>query len=153
TGPPKQADVVFVHGLMGSAHKTWSHTSEPAAFWPNWLSEYGNIWMLGYPAELFWWLSSGASMALPDRARSVIDFLANHELGHKPLVLVTHSLGGLLVKAILRTAYDLNEPRWKRLLSSTRGIVFLGTPHTGSALATYANAIKGLGIAIDATQL
>src|SRR5262245_5802441 len=152
-GALKPADIVFVHGLMGSAPDTWAHAPDAAAFWPNWLSGYGNIWVVDYPADLFWWSSSGASMPLPERARSVIDLLVNHEIGTRPLVFVTHSLGGLLVKSILRAANDLNEAKWKRLLQNTRGIAFLGTPRTGAALGTLASALKIFGITCNATQL
>jgi hypothetical protein len=68
-------------------------------------------------------------------------------------VFVTHSLGGLLVKQMLRTAQDLNDARWKRILKNTRGVAFLGTPHTGSGLGSLAGALRVLGISTNATQL
>src|ERR1700684_1468736 len=89
-------DIIFVHGLNGSAADTWSWSADPDAFWPNWLSTHANIWVLDYPAALFWWASSGASMAIPERARSIIDLLLSHKLGDRPLIFVAHSLGGLL---------------------------------------------------------
>jgi pimeloyl-ACP methyl ester carboxylesterase len=150
-GPLRSADLVFVHGLMGSL-QTWSSSPE-RTFWPSWLSEHGNVWILNYPADAFWWASSGASMAFPERARSIIDLLVNHQLGRRPLVFVTHSLGGVLVKGMLRAANDLNEPNWKRLLQNTRGVAFLGTPHTGAALGTLADALRLLGTTINAAQL
>ena len=51
------------------------------------------------------------------------------KLGTKPTIFVAHSLGGLLVKSVLRAAHDTHEPKWKELLNNTREIVFLGTPH------------------------
>jgi pimeloyl-ACP methyl ester carboxylesterase len=153
-GPEKPADIVFVHGLMGSATQTWAPApASAAALWPNWLSAHANIWLLDYPADLFWWSSTGASMALPERARSVIDLLANHQLGLRPLIFVTHSLGGLLAKAVLRAAQDFNQPSWKRLLANTRGVVFLGTPHTGASLGTLASVLRSLGITVNAIQI
>ena len=152
-GPERPADLIFVHGLMGSAANTWCAAPGVENFWPKWLTLHANIWVVDYPADLFWWASSGASMALPERARSVLDLLVNHRLGRRPLVFVTHSLGGLLVKQMLRTAQDLNDPNWKRLLQNTRGVVFLGTPHTGAALGTLAGLLKGFGISSNATQL
>jgi hypothetical protein len=147
------ADVIFVHGLMGSAAQSWAPSGVKGASWLNWLSEQYNVFVLDYPAELFWWSSSGASMALPERARSVIDLLASYDLGRKPTVFIVHSLGGLLVKALLRAAHDLNDSDWKRLLANTRGVVFLGTPHTGAGLGVLADALRLFGVSSNATQL
>ena len=107
-----------------------------------------------YPADLLWWSSSGASMAIPDRARSVIDLLVNAGIGQtRSVIFITHSLGGLLVKAILRMANDSMDSDWNKLLSNTRGVVFLATPHRGSYVASIASLGKILGISVNATQL
>ena len=152
-GPAKKTDLVFIHGLQGSAAQTWSATSDRSSFWPTWLSSYANVWVLEYPADVFWWAAAGADMALPERARSVADLIVNHELGTRPTIFVAHSLGGLLVKSVLRAAHDTHEPKWKELLNNTRGIVFLGTPHTGAGLGTLADALRIVGITKNASQL
>ena len=150
----RSVDIVFVHGLMGSAASTWAHSGGAEAYWPLWLSKHANIWVVDYPAELFWWNSSGAGMELPDRARSVLDYLVNFGVGQRPIIFITHSLGGLLVKAMLRAANDSKNRNWKRLLQSTKGIVFLGTPHTGASLGTLAELLKRVfGLSVNATQL
>ena len=56
----------------------------------------------------------------------------------RPLIFVAHSLGGLLVKAALVYSAEIYGMRSKHLRSifiSTYGILFLGTPHTGSSTA------------------
>ena len=83
-------------------------------------------------------------MSLPDRARSVLDYLINSGLGKRRLLFVTHSLGGLLVKQLLRTAYEFQQPEWKALAENTKGVMFLSTPHQGSDLANVASAFKTL---------
>lgn len=143
-------DIVFVHGLMGSAQETWAHDKEASAFWPKWLSNLADIWIVDYPADLFWWTNTG--MALPERAKSVIDALANYGLGSKPIVWITHSLGGLLVKSMLRAAHELNNPNWEPIVRQTRGVVFLGTPHTGASLGTLADVLRRL-TSVNASQL
>lgn len=115
-------DIVFVHGLMGSARNTWACDEQLSSFWPAWLSDLGDVWIVDYPADLFWWSNTG--MALPERARSVVDVLANYRLGSKPILWITHSLGGLLVKLILRAANELNNPKWEPLARQTRGVAF-----------------------------
>jgi pimeloyl-ACP methyl ester carboxylesterase len=93
-------------------------------------------------------------MELPDRARSVLDYLVNFGLGQRPIIFITHSLGGLLVKAMLRAANDSKTLNWKRLLVSTRGIVFLGTPHTGASQGSLAELQKrAFGVSVNTAQL
>jgi pimeloyl-ACP methyl ester carboxylesterase len=148
-----QTDIVFVHGLTGSATTTWSLESGARTLWPRWFSPFGYVWILDYPADLFWWAGSGASMPLPERARSVLDLLVNYGIGNRPLIFIAHSLGGLLVKAMLRAAQDFKNPEWERLLGNTKGVAFLATPHAGAALGTIAEALRSLGISKNATQL
>jgi hypothetical protein len=58
-----------------------------------------------------------------------------------PIVFVCHSFGGLVVKKLVmkaRAGRDLNEVKGA-FLDRIAGVVFLATPHDGSALATLAN--------------
>ncbi|MBW4623981.1 MAG: hypothetical protein KME49_00285 [Brasilonema octagenarum HA4186-MV1] len=131
----RRGDVVFVHGLGGHALKTW-HPEEKLDknSWLYWLGEDitdVGIWTFGYKAEFSGW--KGKAMPRFDQARSLRKLLENEQLGEdKPLVFVTHSLGGLLVKEVLRNAdtYDRRE-----FINKIKGIVFLATPHNGSHLA------------------
>lgn len=45
---------------------------------------------------------------------------------------VAHSLGGLLVKEALRRSESSEEAEFKDIVKSTKGVIFLGTPHRGS---------------------
>ncbi len=47
---------------------------------------------------------------------------------------------------MLRHAIDYNDPRWKNIVDRTGGIVFLSTPHSGAALASWTNYINIAGI-------
>ena len=137
-------DIVFVHGLGGDANSTWSPPGASDAFWPPWLAEDLSdvrVSTLGYPAEATRWTSQGTGMALPDRAASVADFLSAHRLGGSPIVFVAHSLGGLLVKQLLRISEELNIANVQPFHRHTKAVVFLATPHSGSDLATFAQAL------------
>jgi len=143
--PDRWGDVIFVHGLGGHARGTW-HPQEKHNddnFWPTWL---GNdlkdvgIWSLGYEVEPFKW--KGNSMPLTDRATNILDLLDSYGIGDRPLIFITHSLGGLLVKQMLRNARDY--VKWNAIASQTRGIVFLSTPHSGSDMASWIQHIGGL---------
>jgi hypothetical protein len=50
------ADLIFVHGLGGTSHSTWSWQHNPDHFWPLWIPQDAElsrirIFTLGYPAS------------------------------------------------------------------------------------------------------
>jgi len=144
-------DVIFVHGLGGDARGTWHPhgKSSDNDFWPAWLGEELSdmgIWSLGYEVEPFKW--KGNTMPLVDRATNTLAVLDSHEIGVRPLIFITHSLGGLLVKQMLRHAWDYGTPEWKLIVEQTRGVVFLSTPHSGSNMA---NWVKYIGVILQAS--
>ncbi|WAN69851.1 hypothetical protein BJP36_37800 [Moorena producens JHB] len=147
--PLPSADVVFVHGLGGNAISTWhpKGKQDDDDFWPVWLGndQLGlNIWSFGYDAEGTHW-KNNSSMPLFDQASNLLDCLDIHDLGKRPLVFITHSLGGLLVKKMLSSALTFQK---QAILKQTKGIVFLATPHTGSHLA---NLIDNIGVLAQTT--
>jgi pimeloyl-ACP methyl ester carboxylesterase len=138
--PDRTGDIVFVHGLRGNAREYWQHDSRPETFWPEWLAKEKDlpgvsIWSLGYDAAAFEW--AGGAMPLYVRATNALDLLSLSNIGDVPIVFVTHSLGGLLVKQMLRNAKELKQPRYKSIADKTSGLVFISTPHSGSDLANY----------------
>lgn len=139
--PPK-LDVIFVHGLGGDGLTTWTRRGSND-FWPEWLAEDlppVRVWSLTYPASATKWTTRGEGMALPDRAANLIDALRCHGVGDRPIVFICHSLGGLIVKQILRHSTELEISEWASISRSTLGVAFLATPHAGSSLATFARA-------------
>lgn len=82
-------------------------------------------------------------MAIQDRAINVLAQLQNNGIGNRPVCFVTHSMGGLLVKEMLLHAAE-GHTNFASFASSTRGVVFLSTPHTGSGLARTVDALKTL---------
>ena len=50
--------------------------------------------------------------------------------GHRPIIFIAHSLGGLVVKQALIIVHS--QAGFSDILVSTRAILFLGTPHKGS---------------------
>jgi hypothetical protein len=136
-------DVIFVHGLEGDARGTWHPAGRPEAFWPAWLGEElpgVGIWSLGYELHASAWL--GGTMPLADRATETLHLLETHGIGARPLVFVTHSFGGLLVKQMLRHARDFGQPGWQAIAGQTKGVVFLSTPHSGSNVANWARYVR-----------
>ena len=52
----------------------------------------------------------------------------------RPLLLVAHSLGGLVVKEALRKSRDCEwvKPHLHNIVRSILGVLFFGTPHHGA---------------------
>ncbi|NER26790.1 MAG: alpha/beta hydrolase [Symploca sp. SIO1C4] len=121
-------DVIFVHGLDGNARSTWHPKGrvDDDDFWPNWLGQELpdlGIWSLSYKVEPFKW--KGETMPLVDRATNTLAILDINKIGNRPLIFITHSLGGLLVKQMLRHGLDYGSPRWKPIVEQTKGVIFL----------------------------
>ena len=153
--PNRRGDVVFVHGLNGDAHATWQPEGQPDRFWPDWIGEDlpdVGVWSVGYSVDAFAW--KGSTMPLADRAVNILVSLNTHDLGTKrPVVFITHSLGGLLLKEMLRKATDGSVPEGETLAKNTKGIVFLSTPHAGSNLANFIGYLKFLLPSVSVQEL
>ena len=74
-------------------------------------------------------------MDMFERAGNALEQFAGNGIGERPIVFVTHSLGGILTKMILRKSCEAEDEDWRRISEATRLVVFLSTPHTGAALA------------------
>lgn len=144
--PAPRADVVFVHGIRppwGKPELDWTASgTDPAELWPEWLSDdiAGlRVALLTYDADLSRW--RGTAMHIEDRALNVLAALQVEGIGQRPLIFVTHSLGGLLVKALIRKSQSRTDA-YGGVATACRGVVFLATPHSGSALADIVKALK-----------
>ncbi|MEO9789808.1 MAG: hypothetical protein ABJF67_19685 [Aurantimonas coralicida] len=131
-----------MHGITGHFEKTWQSNGKPQEFWPDWLyddlPEGVAIWSLGYPARGTDWMP-GSSLALPDRAANLLPrLLAEPGLQQGNIVFVAHSLGGLVVEQILRNAEisGRHDSSAADFLDRVRGVAFIGTPHSGSDIAS-----------------
>lgn len=137
-------EVVFVHGLEGHAINTW--TTPSGVFWPSeWFgpdlskslgpSHPVRVWTFGFRNHA---LRFFFSMSARDRAATLAHDLACIEK-RGPVVLVTHSMGGIIAKHLLDLRSDLG----------VAGVVFLGTPHSGTLYATF---LWSLGLAGHAVK-
>lgn len=141
-------DVVFVHGLGDGSWNAWRASN--GFFWPESLAEeFADVqfWTLGYAAAMFWF--SGSGMTLPDRASNLLQFFIDKGFGRRPVIFICHSLGGLVVKSLLRQSNTNGVGTLEPLAKCTQGVVFIATPHAGADLATVA---KALGLAGSATK-
>jgi pimeloyl-ACP methyl ester carboxylesterase len=127
-------EIIFIHGLNGDPITSWGF-DEPA--WTPWIiSRFPNarIWSLRYRIRWSWW--NGGSIALADRAISVLATIDGQLVDKTPIVLICHSYGGLLAKQMLRSGHERGS-EYERLVGRIAGVVFLGTPHNGAAIAGF----------------
>ncbi len=141
---PDAMHVIFVHGLGGEARSTWMHNpKDDKALWPNWIGEdIGcHVWVAGYAATPSGW--TGEAMHLVDLGEAFFAALeAESTFQGNKLVLIGHSLGGLVIKSGMTQAASLGDPRRVALLDTVAGVVFVATPHQGSSLATLAHKLR-----------
>jgi len=129
-----QAHIVFVHGLRSAAFDAWAQDkSDAQTFWPAWLAQderlkqrRAAVWTYGYDASPT--VYQGKPEALGRTAHTFFQHLEMKGLLGRPVVVVAHSLGGLVTKAMLRKLSDLNH----KARTDFHGLVFFGTPHLGS---------------------
>ncbi len=139
----RELDVVFVHGLGGHFNDTWATNGD---FWPEWIAVDNpnyHVWSYSYPASPTDW--KGHTTPILDRANSLHSDLIADGCGTVPIVFIVHSLGGLIVKQMLRNVLELYaSPEWPdEIGTNTAGIVFFGTPHQG---ADHAKLISAMSI-------
>ncbi|MGY2148852.1 esterase/lipase family protein [Nocardia gipuzkoensis] len=137
-------DVIFVHGLGGDHDSTWRLRGQQDC-WLDWLAEDMKdvtIWSLGYPADATQWTSGSKGMALSQRVSGLMDRLLHNGIGSRGIVFVCHSLGGLVVKQMLRHSLEMNKEEWHAIVGATIAVAFIATPHTGAPLASIANAFR-----------
>ncbi|XP_028858727.1 protein SERAC1 isoform X2 [Denticeps clupeoides] len=162
TSQPIKADVLFVHGLLGAAFKTWrqkdlSEDDKPSAAredytecWPKtWLAAdcpYIRVLSVEYDTHLSDWRAKcpaeNQRKSLAYRSRELLAKLKTAGVGDRPVVWVAHSMGGLLVKRMLADASE--DPDLKSLLKNTKGVVFYSVPHRGTFMAEYSVSVRYL---------
>ncbi|TAK20411.1 MAG: tetratricopeptide repeat protein [Chloroflexota bacterium] len=144
-----RGDVVFVHGFGGDPRETWRANGASSA-WPEWLADARRdlaFHTLTWPVAGNDWLS--VTDALTTLASAAAAYLCANGLGGRPVCFVTHSMGGLLVKQMLRDP----SPAAQAIAERTRGVVFVATPHLGSGFANVIRRIPILSSAIALVEL
>ncbi|KAM7213640.1 hypothetical protein V8F06_010961 [Rhypophila decipiens] len=147
---PVVADFIAVHGLNGHREKTWSTASGV-----NWLSsilaeDIPNVRILtyGYNSR-----THGAEQliveSLYDHGKTFVQVLCayrrNTKTEGRPIVFLAHSLGGIVVKSALIHSNLWHRDNLNDIFRSTHGLVFFGTPHGGSSIASLGTKLLILG--------
>ncbi|KAK6075257.1 hypothetical protein SCUP515_06034 [Seiridium cupressi] len=137
--PPQQtrpvAHLIFVHGLGGGSEHTWTHDG---VLWPRDLLpgegafEATSIHTFGYDSDF----KKSSTLNIQDFSKSLLSSTLDNpyiSASQCPIILVGHSMGGLVMKRAYVHAKQL--PIYQGFAQLVRAMVFLATPHTGSNLA------------------
>ena len=138
-GSEPLVDLIFVHGLGGGSRKTWCKFGKPENYWPKeWLPRdpefrRTRVHTFGYQAD---WNRRSSVLDIHDFARGLISSIQTDPAIRKSnskLVLVGHSMGGIVIKKAYLLAQQ--DPAIRQLGDRIHSLYFLATPHRGSELA------------------
>ncbi|CAG8937568.1 unnamed protein product [Penicillium salamii] len=138
---PVQNLIVLVHGLTGNRERTWIHSN--GTFWPQDLlaNDFprARIMTYGYDVNIF--RIAATSDLLYDCGQSLSYSIVSQrtDCSTRPILFIAHSLGGLICQQTLILSNTI-DGLWQ-IASSSIGIIFMGTPHYGSSLASYVDKI------------
>ncbi|KAK1831198.1 hypothetical protein QBC39DRAFT_259114, partial [Podospora conica] len=154
--PQAKADIVLVHGLNGNPVRTW--TAKNGVYWPTDLlpislkGEHANVLVYGYNADVITntkTTSSPTDNFIHMHAQSLITSLTQYRRSEGteklPIIWVAHSLGGIVTKRALLYSNDVrahHHEDFRSIFVSSYAIIFLGTPHNGSNLASWGRMVQ-----------
>lgn len=118
-------DVIFVHGPGGNSTDSWS---SEVGYWPQWVSESNpsvSVTAVEYSYGVSFFRRN--ALSIRDHAIALIELLVSSDKGTRPLVFVAHSLGGVVVKELLRQSSSPNQD-YRGIFENTAAVVFLATP-------------------------
>jgi hypothetical protein len=127
--------IVAVHGLNPLSKENHAEETWTAPNGQLWLKDFlptqipkARIFLFGYNANTAF--STGNSGVL-DQATALLVKLSLEwdDTPGRPIIFISHSLGGLIVKRAIVEARSLDT--YKSLLEAVHGLVFFGTPHRG----------------------
>jgi hypothetical protein len=134
-------NVVFVHGLMGGSHTTWCGRAKTGEsfFWPAALAsdfDQLGVYTCGYHTGIF--DTGGGPPDLRIVASTLTDEIYRLRISDKPIVFITHSMGGILVKNMIVNSVVQSLPSLVKRRFTARACAFIAVPHYGSDVAELA---------------
>ena len=159
-GPEARVDIVFVHGLTGNSYTTWLH-KDKRVHWPNDLLKQDlpdvRILSFGYDADIANFWNPTSNSRLSNHAENMVgELVRNRERTNtetRKILFVAHSLGGLVVQDALRQSRSAVEEYLHQIERCAAGMVFLGVPHYGADLASWATfGTRMTGILVRANK-
>ncbi|KAI8633638.1 hypothetical protein F5Y19DRAFT_247067 [Xylariaceae sp. FL1651] len=151
----RTVDILFIHGLGGTSLRTWCYNRDLEFLWPEkWLPEEADlstarILTFGYNVN-FSNKKEQASLHINDFATDLLYSMkygsdeGGEKMGQVPIIVVAHSMGGLVFKKAFTHGYLNHE--YRQLMSSIKSVLFLATPHRGTDLAEILNRVLSISV-------
>ncbi|KAI1076580.1 hypothetical protein F5B20DRAFT_555609 [Whalleya microplaca] len=136
-------DIVAIHGLNGHYRSTWTDEDTDV----NWLADIIPEIVPKARIMSFWYNSilqfSKSTSDISDFGDQLLEGLSaqrkNPVESERPIIFICHSLGGLVFKQAFIRAQESKS--YIGLKNKFGGVMFFGTPHRGSQLASWASII------------
>jgi ankyrin repeat protein/nucleoside-triphosphatase THEP1 len=134
-----QLDIIAVHGLGSNAETTWRHKVTKK----NWLKEFlpqalpdVRITTFNHDSR---WSTDSPVQSLRDHGDSLLDCMRHRDNPAGRIIFIGHSFGGIIIKEALNIACERladQDDFYRHIYKAMSGVVFLGTPHSGSPYAS-----------------
>jgi hypothetical protein len=130
--------IVLVHGIDGFAG-TWTRSTEM----PAWLTILTRtmkclVYVLEYDAAKFKFGKKRVQHQIESFSVRLLRELRKNDVLCNRTCFICHSYGGLLIKKSLSDSHLHERDYFSITRSKVKALIFLGTPHQGSAMASYA---------------
>ncbi|KAM0457154.1 hypothetical protein ACHAPV_006793 [Trichoderma viride] len=138
-------DIIAVTGLAGHAFGSWKSKNKPDMWLRDFLPETvpnARILTYGYDTKL---PGSQSEASIPDLSRRLLESIKTIRSGdikNRPLILIGHSLGGLVVKEALAQAFEGSEDD-KAVFISCFAVLLFGVPNRGLDHKNLMSMVKG----------
>lgn len=117
--------VIFLHGFTGDYLNTWENF--PALLEGDQILAHFDILMWGYPSNLF-----SFNPSIETLGRYIAERIEGLPERYKSLVIVAHSMGGLVSRAAVTSALTSNK---RHSLLRLKKLILFGTPNEGAEIA------------------
>ena len=141
---------------------SWGETDEMAhedlqPFWPADILAHDfedvRILTFGYDSKVTkGFMAPSSKNGIFQHGNSFMRAVGRAQIGcrQRPIVFVAHSLGGLVVKqALIEARKQTHDPDLLDIHDSTHAVIFFGTPHRGSDLASWGLLLSTIAEAVQ----
>jgi len=127
-----RAIIIFVHGFGGNRYTTWGKF--PQFMFADFPKESRPELDLGFYEyrTAFRRLRFTRSIALKKEAGILADIVRDLT-DYRKIILIVHSMGGILAKAAIANLIGRNDPNARTALTKIVGLIMLATPQAGSS--------------------